>query len=119
MAHFVVSDRCYDVIIDEFIRVRMRQQSEQRFFPLTWDRERSRRRSWTGRFSEVSGVSAHESARGLDTAIVSFEFRCQTISRTQKISCISRKKSQNAASRGGKLEPSFVCTCEQACRSCI
>ena len=69
--HFVVSDHYYqvnDVIIDEFIRVRMRQQSERRFFPLTWDRERSRRRSWTGRFSEVSGVSAHESALGLDTA---------------------------------------------------
>ena len=69
-----VSDRCYHVIIDQFIRVRMRQQSVANFSPLSWDRERSRKRSWTRRFLEVSGVngmSAHESARGLDTAIVS------------------------------------------------
>ena len=60
-------------IIDQFIRVRMRQQSEQSFFPLTWDRERSRKRSWTGQFFEVSGVSAHESAHGLDTANVLYK----------------------------------------------
>ena len=41
--------------------------------PLTWDRERPRKRSWTGRFFVVS---AHESARGLDTATNEHDVTC-------------------------------------------
>ena len=44
----VISDRFYDVIIDQFIRVRMRQQSVRTFL------------------RSVGIESAHESARGLD-----------------------------------------------------
>ena len=46
----------------------MRQQSEQSFFALTWDRERSQKHSWTERFFWNKQCELSLSARGLDMA---------------------------------------------------